>query len=163
MWAPSVPLFLIISGQALPPIAPPSTHAHTHAHTRTRTRGFSLALSLLQDVDECSPPAEPCGPGHMCVNSLGSFRCECKAGYYFDGISRTCVGTWPSAQGAGRVMPRRDLPGVLCSDRGLLLTSANAKGRQSQRKDPSRETPPYSSWPVLRLFGSPHPHPHPRA
>lgn len=27
----------------------------------------------------------------MCVNSLGSFRCECKAGYYFDGISRTCV------------------------------------------------------------------------
>ncbi|ERE86479.1 fibulin-1 isoform 2 [Cricetulus griseus] len=35
--------------------------------------------------------AEPCGKGHNCLNSPGSFRCECKAGYYFDGISRTCV------------------------------------------------------------------------
>ena len=51
-----------------------------------------MCLSFLQDVDECSPPSEPCGPGHLCVNSPGSFRCECKAGYYFDGISRTCVG-----------------------------------------------------------------------
>ncbi|XP_060044746.1 fibulin-1 isoform X3 [Erinaceus europaeus] len=43
------------------------------------------------DVDECTPPSEPCGPGHLCVNTPGSFRCECEAGYYFDGVSRTCV------------------------------------------------------------------------
>lgn len=58
-------------------------------------KGFqhvSLSSSSSQDVDECSPPAEPCGKGHHCLNSPGSFRCECKAGYYFDGISRTCVG-----------------------------------------------------------------------
>lgn len=52
----------------------------------------------LQDVDECAAPSEPCGPGHLCVNAPGSFRCECKAGYYFDGISRTCVGMWASLQ-----------------------------------------------------------------
>lgn len=62
-----------------------------------------MCLSFLQDVDECSPPSEPCGPGHLCVNSPGSFRCECKAGYYFDGISRTCVGmcVYPCGGGDG--------------------------------------------------------------
>lgn len=65
------------------------------------TKDFSMCLSPLQDVDECSPSSEPCGPGHLCVNSPGSFRCECKAGYYFDGISRTCVGMWASLQALG--------------------------------------------------------------
>nr|XP_034993777.1 fibulin-1 isoform X2 [Zootoca vivipara] len=43
------------------------------------------------DVDECSPPNQPCGEGHICANSPGSYRCECQAGYYFEGISRTCA------------------------------------------------------------------------
>ncbi|XP_004700279.2 fibulin-1 isoform X2 [Echinops telfairi] len=43
------------------------------------------------DVDECAPPLEPCGSGHHCVNTPGSFHCDCKSGYYFEGISRTCV------------------------------------------------------------------------
>lgn len=50
--------------------------------------------SLFQDVDECSAPNQPCGEGHVCINSPGSYRCECRLGYYFDGISRSCTGKW---------------------------------------------------------------------
>ncbi|XP_010408511.2 fibulin-1 isoform X1 [Corvus cornix cornix] len=43
------------------------------------------------DVDECSSPNQPCGEGHICINAPGNYRCECKAGYNFDVISRTCI------------------------------------------------------------------------
>ncbi|XP_053110849.1 fibulin-1 isoform X1 [Hemicordylus capensis] len=57
------------------------------------------------DVDECSTSNQPCGEGHICINSAGSYRCECQAGYYFDGISRTCTD----------VNECRRYPGRLCA------------------------------------------------
>uniref|UniRef100_A0A663EJK9 Fibulin-1 n=1 Tax=Aquila chrysaetos chrysaetos TaxID=223781 RepID=A0A663EJK9_AQUCH len=43
------------------------------------------------DVDECSSSNQPCGEGHVCINAPGNYRCECKSGYSFDVISRTCI------------------------------------------------------------------------
>uniref|UniRef100_A0A8C9FJ77 Fibulin-1 n=1 Tax=Pavo cristatus TaxID=9049 RepID=A0A8C9FJ77_PAVCR len=43
------------------------------------------------DVDECSSSNQPCGEGHVCINGPGNYRCECKSGYSFDVISRTCI------------------------------------------------------------------------
>lgn len=91
--------------------------------------------SLLQDVDECAAPAEPCGPGHLCTNSPGSFRCECKAGYYFDGISRTCVGTWASLQAPGGA-------------------PENVPVQQPQRADPAMGDPHSGSSPAAVLPGA---------
>lgn len=48
--------------------------------------------SLFLDVDECSSSDQPCGEGHVCINGPGNYRCECKSGYSFDVISRTCIG-----------------------------------------------------------------------
>ncbi|KAL4625076.1 fibulin-1 isoform X2 [Arapaima gigas] len=41
------------------------------------------------DVDECQGPDAACG-GHICINLMGSFRCECRGGYIFNSISRVC-------------------------------------------------------------------------
>lgn len=53
-----------------------------------------LHTSLLSpplDVDECTGLHGPC-QGHECVNLLGTFRCECRSGFTFNTISRTCDG-----------------------------------------------------------------------
>lgn len=43
------------------------------------------------DIDECKGPEQVC-PGHSCINLVGSYRCECQAGYNFNSISRVCEG-----------------------------------------------------------------------
>ncbi|KAL0968016.1 hypothetical protein UPYG_G00261110 [Umbra pygmaea] len=41
------------------------------------------------DVDECASPDAVCS-GHTCINLVGSFRCDCKAGFVFNSINRIC-------------------------------------------------------------------------
>ncbi|XP_013359911.1 PREDICTED: fibrillin-3-like [Chinchilla lanigera] len=43
------------------------------------------------DVDECAESAGVCGPG-LCINTDGSFRCECPSGYSPDPAGVSCVG-----------------------------------------------------------------------
>ncbi|XP_019371474.1 PREDICTED: fibulin-1 isoform X1 [Gavialis gangeticus] len=56
-------------------------------------RGYHLNEDGMRcvDTDECSSSNQPCGEGHVCINAPGSYRCDCKSGYSFDAISRTCV------------------------------------------------------------------------
>lgn len=51
------------------------------------------------DIDECKSAENVC-VGHACINLLGSYRCECQAGYIFNSISRVCEGkqSFPSLQ-----------------------------------------------------------------
>lgn len=51
-----------------------------------------LPPSLSADIDECKGPDAACS-GHGCINLVGSYRCECAAGYIFNSISRVCEGT----------------------------------------------------------------------
>lgn len=110
---------------------------------KTQTKGFHHGfLSPLQDVDECAPPAEPCGRGHRCVNSPGSFRCECKTGYYFDGISRMCVGAWGAHRPWGNPATWHQGHILWHLERcGLILISDNPKCRQTPREDPESGDP----------------------
>ncbi|MEQ2180042.1 hypothetical protein GOODEAATRI_031551, partial [Goodea atripinnis] len=41
------------------------------------------------DVDECSAPNGTCE--HICINTMGSFRCSCKPGYQLHIDGHTCV------------------------------------------------------------------------
>lgn len=44
------------------------------------------------DVNECAlGPNTPC-EGHACINLVGTYRCECKPGFNFNSITRTCEG-----------------------------------------------------------------------
>lgn len=48
-------------------------------------------VSTFADIDECKSAENVC-VGHGCINLLGSYRCECEAGYIFNSISRMCEG-----------------------------------------------------------------------
>lgn len=51
---------------------------------------FDNERHVFADIDECKS-IDVC-VGHICVNLLGSYRCECQAGYIFNSISRVCEG-----------------------------------------------------------------------
>lgn len=54
----------------------------------------SSVLSVLVcclDVNECAIGFHRCGPNSVCVNLVGSYRCECRSGYEFADDRHTCV------------------------------------------------------------------------
>ncbi len=62
------------------------------------TTTFSLQFVQLldaefADLDECANPAAfGCGENQTCVNSIGSYTCNCKPGYKLDPGSGKCLG-----------------------------------------------------------------------
>ncbi|XP_049339576.1 latent-transforming growth factor beta-binding protein 4 isoform X5 [Astyanax mexicanus] len=51
--------------------------------------GHSMQNGQCADIDECASP-QTCGPQSVCVNTDGSYRCECSAGYRAAGPGRQC-------------------------------------------------------------------------
>ena len=51
---------------------------------------FCFFLLFSQDVDECTASAPICDAHAFCNNSIGSYNCTCKPGYFGDG--KTCKG-----------------------------------------------------------------------
>ena len=49
------------------------------------SNGFKMsANNVCEDVDECAENI--CDANAVCSNTVGSFTCECKAGYQGDGL-----------------------------------------------------------------------------
>ncbi len=51
-----------------------------------------LIIFPILDIDECLQ--KPCGDIHSCHNTLGSYTCDCLAGYQIQDSSNgpTCIG-----------------------------------------------------------------------
>jgi len=47
---------------------------------------------IIEDIDECKAIPKACGHGR-CINTIGSFKCECGKGKVIDTNTNTCVGT----------------------------------------------------------------------
>lgn len=44
------------------------------------------------DIDECTADRTACDSNQNCVNTLGSYQCECKTGFTMDKVVNACVG-----------------------------------------------------------------------
>ncbi|XP_014375969.1 nidogen-2 [Alligator sinensis] len=55
------------------------------------TAGYCGDGQDCMDIDECAEGESRCGPFSVCLNSLGSYRCECQHGYRLTDDRRTCV------------------------------------------------------------------------
>jgi hypothetical protein len=62
---------------------PGDTMCHHTSHT--------VLPRLSADVNECHVLAHLCPHGE-CINSIGSFRCHCQAGYTLDSTAISCIG-----------------------------------------------------------------------
>ena len=65
------------------------TFLHIHAYIFT-CMGF-----LLLDNNECDKGTHDCSPTtQTCMNTIGSFTCECRSGYKLDVNGTTCIGMY---------------------------------------------------------------------
>lgn len=61
----------------------------------------TASLSLPPaDIDECSEIPAICTNG-VCINQIGSFRCECPIGFSYNNILLICEGEPPGRRGNG--------------------------------------------------------------
>lgn len=54
---------------------------------------FSM-LSCFSDIDECSMDKQACDSTQNCVNTIGSYLCECRIGFNLDPVTGACTGNW---------------------------------------------------------------------
>lgn len=52
---------------------------------------FKLNKFNCHDVNECEVLGENGGCSDTCVNTVGSFHCECPSGYFLDTDGKTCI------------------------------------------------------------------------
>lgn len=50
----------------------------------------SSDLNLNLDVNECETFNGGCD--HQCNNTIGSFNCKCRKGFFLDANGKTCIG-----------------------------------------------------------------------
>jgi len=94
-----MPTALILS-VALPVIVLKDTlgmdrHVMVCFHFLNVTNEHYLLIFHSLDIDECSEMTDMCHPVYgICNNSIGSYDCECKAGFSGDGLNCTGVLLW---------------------------------------------------------------------
>ena len=73
---------------------------HTHTHTQTQSLTYTymkldniiiiiMYIVILTDINECNNNST-CD--HRCINTIGSFNCECNSGYQLNDDLMTCSG-----------------------------------------------------------------------
>ena len=51
-----------------------------------------MYICLYSDIDECSAGTDNCS--QLCINTIGSFTCDCDDGYELDTDDVTCNGMY---------------------------------------------------------------------
>jgi hypothetical protein len=54
------------------------------------TNKIVIWIVYFQDIDECKSGSSGCD--HKCLNTPGTYHCECNDGFYLDTNNRTCIG-----------------------------------------------------------------------
>ena len=56
---------------------------------------YDARTQVCQDIDECRDQSQDTCTNGRCINTIGSFRCECDEGYVLDISGRICIGEQP--------------------------------------------------------------------
>ena len=51
---------------------------------------ISSVDAYISDINECSQGISGCS--QQCINSIGSYKCDCNTGYYLSSNNHTCLG-----------------------------------------------------------------------
>ena len=60
-----------------------------------------MKITFPLDIDECTEGASNCS--HICLNTVGSYTCQCQLGYNLDTDNHTCIGKLIDLANYGRV------------------------------------------------------------
>ena len=63
-----------------------------YIYIRTQLPYVMLEYYTSTDIDECALGQGHCDPSVICMNTIGSFECECLPGFTGDGV--TCEGQY---------------------------------------------------------------------
>lgn len=80
------PITVIVEGQRATSYYTHTVHTHTHMH-----KPKSVSFLSLADINECLDLPGLC-QGGKCINTFGSFQCECERGYTLNTETRVCEG-----------------------------------------------------------------------
>jgi len=106
-----------------------------------------------EDVDECTASFSVCDVNAKCKNTLGSYRCSCKAGFTGDG--KTCS----ARLGAVAERPAISCAEIMASDKGKVVSGEywlSSKGPMSSNKFPvyCDMTSDNQSWTLIARFSN---------
>ena len=65
---------------------------HYLTHNTTHTHQLTISFTHSSDVDECATGRDDCSLNAVCINTDGSFLCQCRPG--FEGDGRVCRGKY---------------------------------------------------------------------
>ena len=57
-------------------------------HLFTKNGWNMYIYYIITDIDECVKGSSRCDSQAVCINTIGSFKCDCKPGYSGDGFTR---------------------------------------------------------------------------
>lgn len=84
-------------------LLPPAEGDHRHGKEGSVGQCLTLLISVSTDVDECATETHLCPGATTCINTLGSYKCQCSPGWAPKlGISNKQE---PICEGAGSTCP----------------------------------------------------------
>ncbi|XP_044850686.1 adhesion G protein-coupled receptor E5-like [Mauremys mutica] len=91
-----------------------------------------------QDIDECNKTPDICGPNATCINTIGSYWCECRAGYVPSNRNTTLCQelTCPPLLGDDSSAGAKNLLGSFPAQVGHLCKAALEELKQMNSQNP---------------------------
>lgn len=69
----------------------PPTTSTTMPTNQKCSAGMKLVKNRCTDVNECREIEDACTSDEECINTIGSYKCDCKIGFRRENLTQACV------------------------------------------------------------------------